>query len=190
MPQLLVEQTGSQIYPVHRLDTTTTGIMVYAKTERVAGLLSSQIASGELDKTYLAICHGKMEKEGVLTDILYHDKLKNKSFVVKAKRKGAKEAILEFCTLGSTFFENKELSLVKIHLITGRTHQIRVQLASRGHMLYGDGKYGACDNDKISLHSYRISFKHPLTKKQISITALPDLEGIWKKFFDELALRE
>ncbi len=186
MPQLLASQTGSKIYPVHRLDITTTGIMVYAKTEKSAGLLSSQIANGELDKTYLAICHNKTEKEGEMLDYLYHDKLKNKSFVVKSKRKGAKEARLEFNTLGSAFFGNEEFSLLKIHLLTGRTHQIRAQLASRGHVLYGDGKYGAKDNDKIALHSYSISFKHPITKEKMEFKSLPKIEGAWQRFCCEL----
>ncbi len=181
MPQLLSGQLGCEIYPVHRLDTTTTGVMLYAKTEKGASLLSSQIAGGDLDKHYLAICHKKTEKSGEMIDYLYHDKLKNKSFVVKGERKGARLAKLEFCTLGGTFLGDNELSLVKIHLITGRTHQIRVQFASRGNMLYGDGKYGARDNDKIALHSHQICITHPITKKQMTFTSLPE-GGAWEQF--------
>ena len=180
MPSLLAQQLGCTIYPVHRLDTTTTGVMLFAKTERGAALLSSQIANGDLDKHYLAVCHGRVEN-GEMTDYLYHDKVKNKSFVVKSERKGAKLAKLEFCTQGSAFLGENELSLVKIHLLTGRTHQIRVQFASRGNMLYGDGKYGARDNDKIALHSHMITITHPITKKQMTFTSLPEGK-IWECF--------
>lgn len=185
MPELLRTQLGAEIYPVHRLDTTTTGAMVFAKNARSAGLLSEQIANRNVKKHYLAICHGRLEKQGEMKDYLYHDKLKNKSFVVKSQRKGAKEAILEFYTRGSTFFKEKELSLVEIYLKTGRTHQIRVQLSSRGNVLYGDGKYGAKDNDKIALHSYKLTFNHPITGKGIEIVSLPR-NGVWELFQNEL----
>ena len=181
MPQLLSEQLNTKILPVHRLDTTTTGLIIYAKTEKIAGLLSAQIANGDLDKHYLAVCHGRLKSSGEMTDYLYHDKLKNKSFVTKSERKGSKLAKLEFCTLGGTFLNEKELSLVKIHLLTGRTHQIRVQFSSRGNMLYGDGKYGAKDNDKIALHSHMLSFTHPITKEKLAIASMPEGK-IWEQF--------
>lgn len=185
MPQLLKEQLNTEIYPVHRLDTTTTGLIIYAKNEKIAGALSTQIANGDLDKYYLAVCHGRAQKSGEMTDYLYHDKLKNKSFVVKGERKGAKLARLEFCTLGGAFLSEKEISLVKIHLLTGRTHQIRVQFASRGNMLYGDGKYGAKDNDKIALHSHSLTITHPMTNQKMTFVSLPK-ENIWEKFENEL----
>ena len=185
MPQLLSEQLNTKIYPVHRLDTTTTGLIIYAKSEKMAGLLSTRIANGDLDKYYLAVCHGKTQEGGEMTDYLYHDKLKNKSFVVKSERKGARLARLEFCTLGGTFLNEKELSLVKIHLLTGRTHQIRVQFASRGNMLYGDGKYGAKDNDKIALHSHSLEITHPITNQKMTFTSLPE-GGIWERLQSKL----
>lgn len=173
----LLKERGIDAFCVHRLDTQTTGVMVYAKTSKSAAFLSSQISSRQFYKEYLAVCHGTPEKEGEMIDLLYHDKLKNKSFVVKSKRAGCKEANLEFWTQGSAKFNEKELSLVKILLHTGRTHQIRVQLSSRGFPLYGDGKYGAKDNDKIALHCHKIKFIHP-NGKEMEFVSMPDGE-IW-----------
>ncbi len=179
MVDMLANQLNCSIYPVHRLDTTTTGLMVFAKNEKSAGVLSADIASHNFDKQYLAICHGCVDKTGEMRDFLFHDRIKNKSFVVENKRKGSKEAILEYEML--SYSEEKSLSLVKIHLLTGRTHQIRVQLAHRGYMLYGDGKYGAKDNDKIALHSHIISFNHPVTREKMCFTSLPEGK-IWSLF--------
>ena len=187
MVALLENQLGTKIYPVHRLDTTTTGLIIYATDQKMAGMLSSLISEGGLTKEYLALCHGTLENAGEMTDFLYHDRLKNKSFAVKSKRAGAKVACLEFQTLCSVNFrENTPLSLVKIKLLTGRTHQIRVQFSSRGNALYGDGKYGAHDNDKIALHSYHISLIHPITKEQIDIYELPQ-GNVWDKIQNELS---
>ena len=186
MIKLLEAQIGKAPFVVHRLDTTTSGVMVYAKTEKAAAQLSAKLQGSAFDKNYLAIVHGKTESNGKMCDCLYHDKLKNKSFVVKNERKGSKYAELEFCTLGSTFLDKKELSLVKIHLLTGRTHQIRVQFSQRGNMLYGDGKYGAKDNDKIALHAYKLTFEHPVTKNIIEQTSLPQGK-IWECFENEIS---
>lgn len=179
MVDMLSSELGCNIYPVHRLDTTTTGLMAFAKTEKSAGTLSVDIANHKLDKYYLAICHGCVDKTGKMQDFLYHDRIKNKSFVVEKKRKGSKEAILEYELL--EYDAKNDLSLVKIHLLTGRTHQIRVQFASRGNMLYGDGKYGGRDNDKIALHSHIIELMHPATREKISIKSIP-CGNIWELF--------
>ena len=165
--------TGGSIYPVHRLDIQTTGLMVYAKNEKSASILSNQIANRKLEKEYLCLCHGSLEGQGEMVDFLYHDRIKNKSFVVKTKRKGAKEARLEFKVISQKQAGECGLFLVHVKLFTGRTHQIRVQFASRGCPLYGDGKYGACDNEKIHLHSTRIAFLHPTTNKPMEFTSLP-----------------
>jgi 23S rRNA pseudouridine1911/1915/1917 synthase len=146
--------------------------MVYALNQKSASILSADIANHNFKKVYIALAHGKVDKAGEMVDFLYHDRLKNKSFVTKTKRTGAKEARLTFELI--SYDEEKDLSLVKIELQTGRTHQIRVQLASRGHMLYGDGKYGAKDNDKIKLHSCEISFNHPKTKERLTFKSSPD----------------
>ena len=179
MVDMLSSELGCNIYPVHRLDTTTTGLMAFAKTEKSAGTLSVDIANHKLDKHYLAICHGCVDKTGKMQDFLYHDRIKNKSFVVEKKRKGSKEAILEYELL--EYDAKNDLSLVKIHLLTGRTHQIRVQFASRGNMLYGDGKYGGRDNDKIALHSHILELYHPITREKISIKSIP-CGNMWELF--------
>lgn len=177
----LLKKEGINAFCVHRLDTQTTGVMVYAKSKTAAAKLSLAISNGEFYKEYLAVCHGALPEYGELNDILFHDKLKNKSFVIDKKRSGAKEAKLEFWTQGRTKFKENELSLVKIRLHTGRTHQIRVQLASRGSFLYGDGKYGAKDNDKIALHCQQIRFKHPSTGEELEFCSMPNGE-VWEAF--------
>ena len=169
---------ASEIYPVHRLDTVTSGVMVYAKTKYSASFLSKQITENSFSKEYHAVVHGIMEEEkGEFTDLLFKDSRKNKSFVVKSERKGVKKASLSYETVKT----KGELSLVKIRLHTGRTHQIRVQFSSRRHPVFGDGKYGASDNIPfIALFSSSITFKDPETKKQMTFSApLPGWE-----FFD------
>ena len=174
MIDILSELTKGCVYPVHRLDIQTTGLMVYAKNEKSAGALSAQIADRVFEKEYACLCHGDVLQEGEMVDFLYHDRIKNKSFVVKTKRNGAKEAKLKFRLICKKQAGECELSLVHSKLFTGRTHQIRVQFASRGYPLYGDGKYGACDNQKIHLHSTRISFLHPKTKKPMDFSSIPE----------------
>lgn len=169
---ILAKQLNSEIYPVHRLDIGTTGLMVYAKNQSSAAELSKQIVDGVFEKTYICLCHGILTGEGEMRDFLYHDRLKNKSFVAKTNRRGAKEAVLEYKQIESD--SEKQLSLVLVKLHTGRTHQIRVQFASRGFMLYGDGKYGAKDNDKIKLHSCEIRLKHPKSSKKLSFKSEPE----------------
>ncbi len=170
MPALIKERLGlSEIYTVHRLDTVTSGVMVYAKTREAAAALSRQITDGSFVKEYLAVVHGEVSPESdVLEDLLFKDSRKNKSFVVKRERKGVKKASLEYRVL-----EIKNgLSLVRIRLHTGRTHQIRVQFSSRRHPVYGDGKYGASDNIPfIALHSATISFTDPEKKERVSFSA-------------------
>ncbi len=181
MIKLLKSHTGCDVFCVHRLDIQTTGVMVYAKNKQSAASLSKEITEGGLIKKYLAVCHGACEELGTMQDLLFHNRIKNKTFVVDTKRKGAKDASLSYKTLKTTEVSDKALSLVEILLHTGRTHQIRVQFASRGHSLYGDGKYGARDNDKIALHSYKIEFSHPATKERLSFESKPS-GGIWDTF--------
>lgn len=142
---------------VHRLDKTTSGVWVCAKTKEEAAYLSDLISNRKFEKSYIAILQGKIEQtEGVLQDYLYHDRIKNKSYVVKKERKGTKLAILEYNLEKITDDNN---SLVKIKLKTGRTHQIRVQFASRGYPLLGDKKYGSkIDRSEIALLCYQIKF--------------------------------
>ncbi|MGN1443651.1 MAG: pseudouridine synthase, partial [Acutalibacteraceae bacterium] len=99
---------------------------------------------------------------------------KNKTFVVKRERKGVKKAALTYETLSEGTYRSSAFTLVKIKLETGRSHQIRIQFASRKNPLFGDGKYGSADNEKnIALWSYSLSFSHPKTKKPMGFTLKP-----------------
>lgn len=140
VPAALKEALGGEIYPVHRLDQNVGGVMIYARTKFAAAALSKAVQEGSLVKEYVAIVHGAPPETGDWTDLLWKDSAKNKVFVVKRERKGVKKARLEFHRL-----TEGESSLVRIRLHTGRSHQIRVQFASRGYPLVGDRKYGARD---------------------------------------------
>ena len=170
---------------VHRLDTATGGAMIYSKREDITGKLSALVQSGDYKKTYLAIVHGEpAEREGEMRDLLYHDKSKNKSYVCDKKRQGVKEAAASYRLLGAAEKDNGEsVSLVEVGLITGRTHQIRVQFASRRMPLVGDGKYGSRDNrSSCALWSYKVEFVHPITKKEIVCKCFPEAIYPWSLF--------
>lgn len=179
MSSLLQEQTGCvSIYPVHRLDRTTQGVMVYAKTKEAASALSAQIQRGEMKKTYLAAAEGVPdEPSGEYVDWLYFDRRKNKSYVVKRGRKGVKEARLQYEVLKSAEQDGKPISLLRIRLLTGRTHQIRVQLASRKMPLIGDRRYGShIASEHIMLCSSELSFLHPATRERMEFSYTPTNE--------------
>lgn len=173
MVDMLREMCGCEIYPVHRLDIQTTGLTVYAKNQKSAAILSYAVSAGEIKKEYICLCHGNIDSSGEMADYLYHDRIKNKSFTVKTKRSGSKSALLEYEKIGTKSLEECELSVVRVKLHTGRTHQIRVQFSSRGFVLYGDGKYGAKDKGKIALHSAYLSFNHPTTGKKTEFFSSP-----------------
>ncbi len=176
MITILSEHSGTDIYPLHRLDKDVSGVMVYAKTKSSAAFLSREIAENCFKKEYLAIIHGTPEKKSDrLCDLLFKDSTKRKSYVVKRKRKGVKQAILDYELLKTTEFDSLNLSLVKILLHTGRTHQIRVQFSHRKMPLVGDRKYGANDTfNEIGLFSYSLSFTHPKTKETVSFKKEPN----------------
>ena len=166
-PQALRDTLGGDIYPIHRLDLNVGGVMVYARNKKAAAALSKAVQEGLLIKEYRAIVHGTPPETGDWTDYLFKDSRKNKVFVVKRPRKGVKEARLEFTRLsaGTT-------SQVHIRLHTGRSHQIRVQFASRGYPLVGDHKYGSRDGAAGPLlFSCRISF--PWQGQALTFSALP-----------------
>ena len=170
---------------VHRLDTATGGAMIYSKRKDMTGKLSALVQSHDYKKTYLAVIHGAPEMPmGEMRDFLFHDKMKNKSYVCAGKRSGVKEAILNYCVLATVVQETGEkMSLVEIKLVTGRTHQIRVQFASRKMPIVGDGKYGSRDKGaNMSLWSHRVEFIHPRTKKQICAESLPPQNYPWSLF--------
>ena len=169
VPSLLRTQCRSEIYPVHRLDRDASGVMVYGKTQKSAAALSAAIQRHELDKQYLCVVQGRpRENEGTYTDLLFHDKTRNKTFVVQRMRGGVKEASLSYRVLECR--EGMALVLVTLH--TGRTHQIRVQFASRRTPLLGDRKYGG-GSGTLALWSFRLSFRHPVTGKQLTFSHLP-----------------
>lgn len=150
---------------VHRLDRPVGGIMVFAKTSKAASRLSDQIRTNTFHKTYLAVIQGVMPKEGVLEDYLVKNEKENISYVT-SKEKG-KYSKLEYKLLNT----KDNLSLVRINLITGRSHQIRVQFSSRNHPLIGDSKYGDNPNNiSIALYAESITFNHPTTKEKLTFT--------------------
>ena len=167
-PAALSEALGGDFLPVHRLDKNVGGVMVYARTKEAAGKLSAAIQAGAMVKEYVAAVHGTPPERGDWEDWLFKDSSKNKVFVVKKERKGVKKARLEFTRL-----REGETSLVRIRLHTGRTHQIRVQFASRGYPLAGDHKYGARDdNSAPMLYSCKLTF--PFRGKTFQFEDLPD----------------
>ena len=183
LPQLLARQTGSEIYPVHRLDQAVGGVMVFAKTKKAASKLAQAIQENRLQKEYLAVLGKRPEKDaGELRDLLFHDRFKNKTFVVSRERKGVKEARLSYRVLA----QDDSACLVHVTIHTGRTHQIRVQFASRGCALLGDGKYGSRTNaPSPALWSYALTL--PLGAKTRRICALPASDGVWQPFAQTLS---
>ena len=168
---------------VHRLDTPTGGVMLYSLSEQATGKLSALVQDHNLfTKEYLCVTAQPLnEPSGEMIDLLFHDKRKNKAFVVDKKRGGSKEAKLSYQTLAVNEQGN---ALVKVRLYTGRTHQIRVQFASRGIPLLGDGKYGSrVKMPYIALWSYRAAFTHPITKKRIEVSCMPNQDALpWSQF--------
>lgn len=141
MPNRLKEQLPGEIFTVHRLDKNVGGVMIFARNKASAAALSALIQKGQLIKEYVALTHGCVPQSGDWEDLLFKDSRRNKVFVVDKQRAGVKAARLEFTRLEVT----EDTSLVRIRLHTGRSHQIRVQFASRGFPLVGDHKYGARD---------------------------------------------
>ena len=182
MPSLLRAQLGDDkacVRTVHRLDAAVQGVMVFARSARAASLLSEQIRNRQFEKEYLAVVHGAPPEEGELTDLLARDKQRRITYVTDEPGKDAREAHLSYRVLA----RHGQFSLVKIHLHTGRTHQIRVQFSSRGWPLAGDQKYGVEDGfDTIALWSHRIAFAHPETDEIVEFSALPPRDGAWKMF--------
>lgn len=164
VPSLIREYLGKSdayVGTIHRLDKGVGGLMVYSLDPKITGRLTEAINSDGAGKEYLALLSGVPEKnEDTLTDLLYHDRAKNKTYVVKRKRGGVKEARLYYRVID----EKEGKALVAVKLYTGRTHQIRAQFASRGLPLLGDARYGG-GKGEISLYSYKLTFVHPVTKK-------------------------
>lgn len=168
---------------IHRLDTAVSGVMVYAKTKSAAAKISGQIQNGDFKKEYYAVVSGCPEvKDGAFEDLLFKDSAKNKVFVVKNERKGVKRAVLEYSVYETVNLDDNKISLLKIKLKTGRSHQIRVQFASRKMPLLGDGKYGSRYKCNIALFSTAIKFIHPITHEEMHFSALPENIFPFNKF--------
>jgi 23S rRNA pseudouridine1911/1915/1917 synthase len=165
---------------VHRLDRPVGGVMVFAKTSKAASRLSDAVRTRAIRKTYTAVVRGKPNQpQGTLRHFLLKDTRTNTVSVVQPHQEGAKEAILDYKVLDSA----DGLSLVRIHLHTGRPHQIRVQFAASGCPLYGDQKYGAAHNQpgqQIALWATHLMFEHPTLKETMSFTSMPPDEYPWK----------
>ena len=161
---------------IHRLDQPVEGVMVFAKTPFAAGSLSEQVTDGRMKKHYLALLCGKPEtNEGTLVDYLVKDGRTNTSSVAKAGEKDAKRSELNYKVLK----RSEETTLVEVELITGRHHQIRVQMANAGWPLYGDTKYNPAfqetkEHVQTALCAYQLSFVHPKSKKVMEFSIEPD----------------
>ena len=191
LPSLLRETLAArgeaaEIYPVHRLDRPTGGAILYAKTKEAAAFYSSAVAHRELGKRYLAVLSGEPgEQIGTLTDYLYHDKRTNKVFTVKGERKGAKEARLEYRVIETALHEGAPLTLVEVNLLTGRTHQIRAQFASRKLPVFGDRRYGCrsgLPGGRIALWSHLLTFTPEGERSARTVTSVPPNEHPWDLF--------
>ena len=180
----LLGKGRGEIYPLHRLDKNVGGVMVFAKNKQAAAKMSQLISENRMSKSYYAVLCGKPEEDcAVLEDLLFKDSSKNKSFVVKRMRKGVKKASLEYKTVESVKTDSGNLTLVKVKLHTGRTHQIRVQFSSRKLPLLGDGRYGGkSDKCDIALWSTEISFISPFNGQNLTFKAPLPQQYPWNLF--------
>lgn len=168
---------------VHRLDRPVSGLVLFAKTSKALSRMNTLFREDKVKKTYHAIVENPpRENEGTLRHWLKKNEAQNKSYIVPKGTAGAKEAILHYRRLGDT----DRYTLLEVDLETGRHHQIRTQLSGMGCIIKGDLKYGAKRSNpdgSISLHARRISFVHPVTREEITVTApYPDSDNLWKHF--------
>ena len=180
VPELLRAQLGArEIRTVHRLDRVVGGLMALAKDAESAAALSAQIREGGFAKRYLAVVHGETAERGELRDLLARDRVKCLTYVADAPGKGVQEAVLRYETLGY----REGLSLVRIELLTGRTHQIRCQFSARGEPLVGDRKYGLPDDGaEIALWSHELAFSHPADGRALRFVSSPPEIAPWTLF--------
>ena len=184
LPDLVRSALGdaaATVRTVHRLDRAVGGVMLLARTRHAASDLGRQVMERGFEKEYLAVLHGAPEADaGTLTDLLVRNREERKTYVADAPGEGVQEAVLDYRMLG----KKDGLTLVRIALRTGRTHQIRAQFSSRGLPLVGDRKYGAPETDScgIALWSCRLAFDHPKTGERIDVYRRPPLAWPWTEF--------
>ena len=181
MPELVRQALGTEdVRTVHRLDRVVSGLMVLARNAQAASDLSRQIREDTFQKEYQAVIHGTpAEDAGRLCDLLLRDKARKMTMVAAEPAKGVQPASLRYQVLK----KNTDMSLVQIALETGRTHQIRVQFASRGLPLVGERKYSTLEDDcEIALWSYRLAFNHPKTGAPMEFTLEPPADYPWSTF--------
>lgn len=163
---------------VHRLDRPVGGVMVFARTSKAAKRLNEQIKNHEFNKTYVAVLDGILKKEkDELVNYLYKDEKTGISKVVDKGFTGGKLSKLNYEVIG--YYKNN--TIVKVNLITGRHHQIRLQFKALGYPLYGDQLYGKENNEQIRLYAYLLGFNHPVTKERLCFKLLPK----WEELKDE-----
>ncbi len=161
--QLKNEDENADIFVVHRLDRATGGLILYARNKKSSAAFSQLVAEKDgFKKEYLAVVSGAPEFEsGNMTDYLFKDSAQKKAFIVKSERKGSKLASLDYNVVKTISVEEKTFSLLQIQLNTGRFHQIRAQLSSRGMSIYGDGKYGSREKaPHFSLWANKLTFNY------------------------------
>ncbi len=183
VPELVRNALGdpnADVRTVHRLDRVVSGLMVLARNAASASELSRQIRDGIFEKEYLAVIHGRPdEPKGTLRDLLIRDKARKMTYVIDSPQKGAQDAVLDYRVLASS----EQMSKVHIRLHTGRTHQIRVQFASRNMPLAGERKYAEWNDPwEIALWSYRLGFYHPASGKKMDFSMEPPGELPWSLF--------
>ena len=180
MPELLRAQLGTPcIRTVHRLDAATGGVMVFARSAAAASILSGQVRDHRFRKIYLAVVLGDPGQGGIWRDMLGRDPVRRVTYIAREPGKDVRPAELSYETLAV----REGLSLVRVTLHTGRTHQIRVQFAGRGFPLVGDRKYGGGEEgESIALWSWRLEFTHPQTGAAMRFSKLPPKEAPWLGF--------
>ncbi len=183
MPELVrnaLSDPKADVRTVHRLDRVVSGLMVLARSAQAASELSRQIREDIFQKEYLAVVHGcPVSPAGTMTDLLLRDKQERKTYIVQVPAKGVQEAILNYQVMGT----HKDVSLVRIELVTGRTHQIRAQFSGHNMPLVGDRKYSLLeDNCEIALWSHRLAFSHPVTGQAMEFQVDPPDCYPWNLF--------
>ena len=165
---------------VHRLDRPVSGVMVFARTSKAASRLSEQIRSRKVEKIYRCVVNGNLEGEGRLENYISKDESSNTVTVSDTEKPGYKASYLDYRALAS----KDGLTLVEVKLGTGRSHQIRAQMAHAGHPLIGDQKYGKKDErtKDIALEAYKLSFEHPVKREFITFEAPVPASFPWSLF--------